>query len=49
MASDLALTRTADGTRLAAVVRGGTLNGYVATGNADGTSVAGWTLWTPLP
>jgi hypothetical protein len=42
--ADVALSTTADGTRLVAVVRGtGSQNGYVSVGNADATSWTGWT------
>ena len=44
--ADLALSTTADGTRLVAAVRGaGDQNGYVSVGAADATS---WTNWTTI-
>jgi peptidoglycan-N-acetylglucosamine deacetylase len=42
--ADIALSPTADNTRLVAVVRGaGGQNGYVSVSNADATSWTGWT------
>ncbi|HST64686.1 MAG TPA: polysaccharide deacetylase family protein [Mycobacteriales bacterium] len=43
--SDVALSPTADGSRLVAVVRGGGMNGYVSVSNADATS---WSAWTNI-
>lgn len=41
--ADIALSTTADKTRLVAVVRGNTQNGYLSIGSADGASWTGWT------
>ena len=43
--SDVALSPTADGSRLVAVVRGGGMNGYVSVSNAEATS---WSSWTNI-
>ncbi|HEY6744662.1 MAG TPA: polysaccharide deacetylase family protein [Mycobacteriales bacterium] len=43
--ADVALSPTADGSRLVAVIRGGTLNGYVSVSSTDASS---WSAWTNL-